>query len=94
LQDQYEVFNSPYASDPTHSLVRQSSSDRADSSSSARTTSCVFASASALTAQDLILNESSGQLARIIVRHTVELVVRAWDNSSINPDEVVRATAR
>ena len=36
----------------------------------------------------LILNEPAGQLACIIVRHAVNLIVRAWDDSSMNPDHV------
>ncbi|KAJ3775032.1 heterokaryon incompatibility protein Het-C-domain-containing protein [Lentinula raphanica] len=58
-QDQYEVFNDPRASDPTHSFL---SKDHFN----------------------LILNEPAGHLARIIVIHTVTLVVKAWDDTSIN----------
>ncbi|KAF8527105.1 heterokaryon incompatibility protein Het-C-domain-containing protein [Gautieria morchelliformis] len=57
--DQYEVFNDPRASDPTHSFL---SKDHFN----------------------LILNEPAGQLAKIIVAHTVKLVVKAWDDSSVN----------
>ena len=53
---------------------------------------CALPTVTPLTLQDLILNECSGQIARIIVRHTVELVVKAWDNSSINPDDVINDT--
>ncbi|KAF8518353.1 Het-C-domain-containing protein [Hysterangium stoloniferum] len=57
--DQYEVFNDPRASDPTHSFL---SKDHFN----------------------LILNEPAGQLAKIIVAHTVKLVVKAWDDTSVN----------
>ncbi|KAJ7599003.1 heterokaryon incompatibility protein HET-C [Mycena floridula] len=58
-QDQYEVFNDPRASDPTHSFL---SKDHFN----------------------LILNEPAGQLAKIILIHTVGLVTKAWDDTSIN----------
>ncbi|KIK67402.1 hypothetical protein GYMLUDRAFT_37517 [Collybiopsis luxurians FD-317 M1] len=58
-QDQYEVFNDPRASDPTHSFL---SKDHFN----------------------LILNEPAGNLAKIVVTHTVNLVVKAWDDNGIN----------
>ncbi|KAJ7512767.1 heterokaryon incompatibility protein HET-C, partial [Mycena galericulata] len=58
-EDQYEVFNDPRASDPTHSFL---SKDHFN----------------------LILNEPAGHLARIIVIHTVTLVIKAWDDPSVN----------
>jgi hypothetical protein len=58
-QDQYEVFNDPRASDPTHSFL---SKDHFN----------------------LILNEPAGHLAKIIVTYTVTLVVKAWDDNSMN----------
>ncbi|KAF9525082.1 heterokaryon incompatibility protein Het-C-domain-containing protein [Crepidotus variabilis] len=61
--DQYEVFNDPRASDPTHSFL---SKDHFN----------------------LILNEPAGQLARIIVVHTVKAVINAWDNNSVNVHQV------
>ena len=61
--DQFEVFNNPDSSDPTHSFL---SKDH-------------FA---------LILNEPAGEVARIVVRHAVERVVKAWDNTSIDPNQV------
>ncbi|KAJ6470669.1 heterokaryon incompatibility protein Het-C-domain-containing protein [Mycena vitilis] len=57
--DQYEVFNDPRASDPTHSFL---SKDHFN----------------------LILNEPAGHLARIILIHTVTLVIKAWDDTSVN----------
>ncbi|QRV83280.1 heterokaryon incompatibility protein Het-C protein [Ceratobasidium sp. AG-Ba] len=54
-EDQYEVFNNPYASDPSHSLL---SKDHFD----------------------LVLNEPAGKIARVTVKHTVELVVQAWSD--------------
>ena len=35
-----------------------------------------------------ILNAPAGQIAQIIVRHTVQAVVEAWDDEGINPREV------
>ncbi|KAJ7359387.1 heterokaryon incompatibility protein Het-C-domain-containing protein [Mycena albidolilacea] len=58
-QDQYEVFNDPRASDPTHSFL---SKDHFN----------------------LILNEPAGHLARIVLIHTVTLVIKAWDDNSVN----------
>lgn len=57
--DQYEVFNDPRASDPTHSFL---SKDHFN----------------------LILNEPAGQIAKAVVCHTVNLVVKAWDDNSVN----------
>ncbi|KAJ7269830.1 heterokaryon incompatibility protein HET-C [Mycena rebaudengoi] len=57
--DQYEVFNDPRASDPTHSFL---SKDHFN----------------------LILNEPAGHIARIILIHTVTLVIKAWDDTSVN----------
>ncbi|KAJ4483403.1 heterokaryon incompatibility protein HET-C, partial [Lentinula aciculospora] len=62
-QDQYEVFNDPRASDPTHSFL---SKDHFN----------------------LILNEPAGHLARIIVIHTVTVVVKAWDDRNVNVHEL------
>ncbi|KAG1753537.1 Het-C-domain-containing protein [Suillus paluster] len=61
--DQYEVFNDPYASDPTHSFL---SKDHFN----------------------LILNEPAGNIAKIILKHTVNLVTKAWDDSSLNVNGV------
>ncbi|KJA23049.1 hypothetical protein HYPSUDRAFT_66529 [Hypholoma sublateritium FD-334 SS-4] len=61
--DQYEVFNDPRASDPTHSFL---SKDHFN----------------------LILNEPAGQIAKIIVRHAVKLVTKAWDDTSVNVHQV------
>jgi hypothetical protein len=61
--DQYEVFNDPYASDPTHSFL---SKDHFN----------------------LILNEPAGNLAKIILKNTVNLVTKAWDDSSLNVNQV------
>jgi len=62
--DQYEVFNNPYASDPSHSLL---SKDHFS----------------------LILNEPAGQIAQIIVRHSVNLIVKAWYKKNTDPQEVI-----
>ncbi|KAF8320481.1 heterokaryon incompatibility Het-C, partial [Clavulina sp. PMI_390] len=51
--DQFEVFNDPNASDPTHSFL---SKDHFG----------------------LILNETCGNLAQIIVRYVVQMVVKQW----------------
>ncbi|ESK92001.1 heterokaryon incompatibility protein het-c [Moniliophthora roreri MCA 2997] len=61
--DQYEVFNDPRASDPTHSFL---SKDHFN----------------------LILNEPAGQIAKVIVTNTVQSVVKAWDDPSINPRQI------
>ncbi|KAJ6595877.1 heterokaryon incompatibility protein HET-C [Mycena vulgaris] len=57
--DQYQVFNDPHASDPTHSFL---SKDHFN----------------------LILNEPAGHLARIVLIHAVTLVIKAWDDNSVN----------
>ncbi|KAI0642699.1 heterokaryon incompatibility protein Het-C-domain-containing protein [Trametes meyenii] len=57
--DQYEVFNDPKASDPTHSFL---SKDHFN----------------------LILNEPAGNLGKIILSYTATLVVKAWDDNSVN----------
>jgi len=62
--DQYEVFNDPRASDPTHSFL---SKDHFN----------------------LILNEPAGHLARIILIHTVTLVIKAWDDNSVNVHHLI-----
>jgi len=36
----------------------------------------------------LILNEPAGKIAIVVVQHTVNLIVRAWNDNS-NPDEVI-----
>ncbi|KIM46972.1 hypothetical protein M413DRAFT_440527 [Hebeloma cylindrosporum] len=63
-QDQYEVFNDPLASDPTHSFL---SKDHFN----------------------LILNEPAGKIAQVIVVSTVKLVTKAWDDTSVNPNQVI-----
>ncbi|PSR70573.1 hypothetical protein PHLCEN_2v13544 [Hermanssonia centrifuga] len=63
-QDQYEVFNDPRASDPTHSFL---SKDHFN----------------------LILNEPAGNLGKIVLTHAVTLVVKAWDDQSMNVSHVV-----
>ncbi|CAK5262127.1 unnamed protein product [Mycena citricolor] len=57
--EQFEVFDNPHSSDPTHSFL---SKDHFN----------------------LILNEPAGHLARIILIHTVTLVIKAWDDNSVN----------
>ncbi|KDQ14443.1 hypothetical protein BOTBODRAFT_110023 [Botryobasidium botryosum FD-172 SS1] len=64
-EGQYEVFDDPYASDPTHSLL---SKDHFS----------------------LILNEPAGRIAMIVVRHTVERVVRAWYDPAVDVNQVSR----
>ncbi|OBZ67753.1 hypothetical protein A0H81_12495 [Grifola frondosa] len=61
--DQYEVFNDPRASDPTHSFL---SKDHFN----------------------LILNEPAGHLGKIILTYAVNLVVRAWDDTSMNVHQI------
>ncbi|EIW78541.1 Het-C-domain-containing protein [Coniophora puteana RWD-64-598 SS2] len=61
--DQYEVFNDPRATDPTHSFL---SKDHFN----------------------LILNEPAGHLAKIILTHTVGLVVKAWGDPNMPPHAV------
>ncbi|KAI0281811.1 heterokaryon incompatibility protein HET-C [Russula aff. rugulosa BPL654] len=62
-QDQYEVFNNPHASDPSHSYL---SKDHFN----------------------LILNEPAGKIAKLIVKNTVVIVTKAWDDNSVNPKSV------
>ncbi|KAL4251519.1 von Willebrand factor A domain-containing protein 7 [Abortiporus biennis] len=62
--DQYEVFNDPNASDPSHSLL---SKDH-------------FA---------LILNEPAGKIAQLVVQYSVKLIVDAWFNDNVDPDQVI-----
>ncbi|KAF7794906.1 hypothetical protein EIP86_006049 [Pleurotus ostreatoroseus] len=62
-QDQYEVFNDPRASDPTHSFL---SKDHFN----------------------LILNEPAGNLGKIVLTHAVTLIVKAWDDASMNVHQV------
>ncbi|KAH7920181.1 Het-C-domain-containing protein [Leucogyrophana mollusca] len=62
--DQYEVFNDPRASDPTHSFL---SKDHFN----------------------LILNEPAGHLAKIILTHTVNWVIKAWDDTSVNVNQAI-----
>ncbi|KAK0533435.1 hypothetical protein OC842_002976 [Tilletia horrida] len=63
-EDQFEVFNDPNASDPTHSMLSKDHFSK-------------------------ILNEVAGNVARIIVKHTVTNVVKAWDDPSASVDRVV-----
>ncbi|PFH49561.1 hypothetical protein AMATHDRAFT_62868 [Amanita thiersii Skay4041] len=62
--DQYEVFNDPRASDPTHSFL---SKDHFN----------------------LILNEPAGLIAKVVVTHAVNLVTKAWDDSSQNVNQII-----
>ncbi|EAU89396.1 heterokaryon incompatibility protein HET-C [Coprinopsis cinerea okayama7 len=62
--DQYEVFNDPRASDPTHSFL---SKDHFN----------------------LILNEPAGKLAQVIVINTVPLIIKAWDDASVNVNQTI-----
>ncbi|KAJ8084687.1 hypothetical protein PM082_003463 [Marasmius tenuissimus] len=61
--DQYEVFNNPRASDPSHSIL---SKDHFN----------------------LILNEPAGKIAKVVVTHSVGLIVQAWGNDS-DPNQVI-----
>nr|AIC33785.1 heterokaryon incompatibility protein C [Puccinia cf. psidii AE-2014] len=63
-QEQYEVFENPYADDPTHSLL---SKDHFG----------------------LILNEPAGNLAKIVVKHTVKSVVQAWGSTDVDPQQSI-----
>ncbi|KAI5122202.1 hypothetical protein M0805_002691 [Coniferiporia weirii] len=64
MEEQYEVFDNPRASDPTHSIL---SKDHVD----------------------LILNEPAGRVARVVVEHTVGLVVHAWYNPGDDPERTI-----
>ncbi|CEQ40366.1 SPOSA6832_01974, partial [Sporobolomyces salmonicolor] len=76
--DQYEVFNNPHASDPTHSFLAKDQY--------------------VLPALPLLqpYSQRAGwpvltfflQIAILILRHTVKLIVKAWDDTSMNPDMV------
>jgi hypothetical protein len=61
--DQYEVFDDPIASDPTHSFL---SKDHFN----------------------LILNEPAGHLAKIILINSVNLIIKAWDDPSMNTRKI------
>ncbi|KAK1218701.1 hypothetical protein PQX77_018600 [Marasmius sp. AFHP31] len=61
--DQYEVFNNPSASDPSHSIL---SKDHFN----------------------LILNEPAGKIAKVVVTHSVQLIVQAWGDDS-DPNQVI-----
>ncbi|KZT43565.1 Het-C-domain-containing protein [Sistotremastrum suecicum HHB10207 ss-3] len=61
--DQYEVFNDPICSDPTHSFL---SKDHFN----------------------LILNEPAGNLAKLVLIHTVKLVTTAWEDNSVNVQQL------
>ncbi|KAL9937232.1 hypothetical protein V8E36_003641 [Tilletia maclaganii] len=63
-EDQFEVFNDPNASDPTHSMLSKDHFSK-------------------------ILNEVAGNVAKIIVKHTVTNVVKAWDDQGMNVDQIV-----
>lgn len=36
----------------------------------------------------LILNEPAGQVAILVIKHAVELVVKAWEDQSMDPNAV------
>ncbi|KAJ7597340.1 Het-C-domain-containing protein [Mycena floridula] len=61
--DQFEVFDNPQATDPSHSLL---SKDHFG----------------------LILNEPAGKIAQLVVVHSTQLIVSAWNDNS-DPDRVV-----
>ncbi|OCB88893.1 Het-C-domain-containing protein [Sanghuangporus baumii] len=64
MEQQYEVFDNPKASDPTHSILAKDH-------------------------VDLILNEPAGRVAKIVVEHTVGLVVSAWYDDEQDIDHVI-----
>lgn len=72
---QYEVFDDPHASDPSHSML---SKDHFDN----------------------ILNEPAGKVAKVVVEHTVRLVVEAWSdpykdiNATLNEVRRIRDNRR
>ncbi|TYJ55362.1 hypothetical protein B9479_003977 [Cryptococcus floricola] len=39
----------------------------------------------------LILNQPAGEIAKIVVEHTVNLVVKAWDDTSMNTNQVTES---
>ncbi|KAK8869938.1 hypothetical protein IAR55_000506 [Kwoniella newhampshirensis] len=39
----------------------------------------------------LILNQPAGEIAQVIVEYTVNLVVKAWDDNSMHPDQVTES---
>ncbi|KAI9462276.1 heterokaryon incompatibility protein Het-C-domain-containing protein [Lactarius psammicola] len=80
--DQYEVFDRPNASDPSHSLLSKVCRLRVLGS-----TDLDLAAV-----QDhfaLILNEPAGKIAQVVVQYTVKLVVNAWSDNRSNPDRVI-----
>lgn len=38
--------------------------------------------------QNLILNEPAGQIAKVIVTYSVQLIVKSWDDPGMNPRDV------
>ena len=62
--DQFEVFDDPMASDPTHSILAKDHFD-------------------------LVLNEAAGLVAQVIVKHTVSVVVKAWDDTSMPIEQAI-----
>jgi hypothetical protein len=86
--EQYAVFDNPHADDPTHSFLSKDQSVLFPSCPPQfRATSNLVAPSSVLSF-GLILNEPAGNLAIIVLRHTVNLIVRAWDDTSMNVDHV------
>ncbi|KAG6918406.1 hypothetical protein DXG01_014811 [Tephrocybe rancida] len=77
-QDQYEVFNDPRASDPTHSFLSK------DHFVSLIRRIVIEAITKFAPVQNLILNEPAGHIAKVVVRNTVGLVIKAWDDRGVN----------
>ncbi|KAL5529525.1 hypothetical protein ACEPAG_5510 [Sanghuangporus baumii] len=66
MEQQYEVFDNPKASDPTHSILAKDH-------------------------VDLILNQPAGRVAKIVVEHTVGLIIKAWYEDEQDIDHVINA---
>ncbi|KAG6851362.1 hypothetical protein H0H93_005760 [Arthromyces matolae] len=79
-EDQYEVFDDPNASDPSHSFLSKVCTHKShDTDADYRAAQDHF---------DLILNEPAGKIAQLVVENSVNLIVQAWGQDN-NPDEVI-----
>ncbi|KAJ7897370.1 Het-C-domain-containing protein [Mycena olivaceomarginata] len=78
-EDQYEVFDNPRASDPSHSLLSKVNGNATSTSSGLTFLQDHFG---------LILNEPAGKIAILVVEHSVKLIVQAWSDNS-DPQQAV-----
>lgn len=81
--EQFEVFDNPYATDPTHSFLSKDHFELILNEPAGKFFSfCFF----------LVSNTksflNSGKVAIIIVEHTVKAIVAAWESELIDPDSV------